>query len=131
MVEPCHAYLGYYTDKNKKKIALLETTITGWVNLPELDHHYDAATGLLEEKYYQKISKYLDDKQKAKYLAGGMPLDEIKKDVANTLFDRASEYQKENYQKNKALFADTSQMTYRMLVIDDLRKHVAPIPAEN
>ena len=131
MVEPCHAYLGYYTDKNKKKIALLETTITGWVNLPELDNHYDAATGLLEEKYYQKISKYLDDKQKAKYLAGGMPLDEIKKDVANTLFDRASEYQKENYQKNKALFADTSQMTYRMLVIDDLRKHVAPIPAEN
>lgn len=131
MVEPCHAYLGYYTDKNKKKIALLETTITGWVNLPELDNHYDAATGLLEEKYYQKISKYLDDKQKAKYLAGGMPLDEIKKDVANTLFDRASEYQKENYQKNKALFADTSQMTYRMLVIDDLRKHVAPIPAED
>ena len=128
-VEPCHAYLGYYTDKSKKRIALLETTITGWVNLPELDEHYNETTGLLEDKYYQKISKYLTDKQKNNYEAGSMTLDEIKKVVSNNLFDRATEYQKANYENNKTFFTDTLQPTYRMLDIEELRKHVSPIPA--
>ena len=56
-----------------------------------------------------------------------MTLDQIKKAVANSLFDRASEYQKENYEKNKALYSDTTQMVYQMLVVDELRKQVAPI----
>lgn len=128
-VEPCHAYLGYYTDKSKRKLALLETTITGWVNLPELDGHYDETTGLLDDIYYQKIARYLSEKQKKSYEAGGMALADIKKAVANNLFDRATEYQKDNYQNNKNLFSDTLQPTYRMLVIEDLRKHVLPIPA--
>lgn len=29
-IAPCHAYLGYYTDKNRKRLNLLETTITAW-----------------------------------------------------------------------------------------------------
>lgn len=128
-VDPCHAYLGYYTDKSKKKIALLETTITGWVNLPELDAHYDEQTGLLDEKYYNKVSKYMTDKQKAVYETGSMSLDEIKKAVSNTLFDRASEYQKENYKLNKSLYTDAAQPSYQMLVIDELRKQISPIPA--
>jgi hypothetical protein len=128
-VDPCHAYLGYYTDKTKKKIALLETTITGWVNLPDLDIHYDETTGLLEEKYYNKISKYLTEKEKASYEAGKMSLEEIKKAVSNNLFDRATEYQKENYKNNKDLYTDPNQQTYQMLVIDELRKQIAPIPA--
>lgn len=128
-VDPCHAYLGYYTDKSKKKIALLETTITGWVNLPELDEHYDAESGLLEEKYYAKISKYLNDRQKATYEAGKMTLEEIKKAVANNLFDRAADYQKENYKNNRLLYSDTSQQMYRMLVIDEMRPLISPIPA--
>lgn len=128
-VEPCHAYLGYYTDKSKKKIALLETTITGWVNLPELDDHYIDSTGLLDEAYYMKISKYLTEKQQKTYESGSMSLVDIKKAVSNNLFDRASEYQKENYNNNKSFFTDSLQPTYRMLVIEDLRKHVSPIPA--
>ncbi len=128
-VEPCHAYLGYYTDKSKKKIALLETTITGWVNLPELDEHYNEETHLLEDKYYERIAKYLSDKQKVSYEAGKMTLDEIKKAVANNLFDRASDYQKENYKNNKDLFTDTSQQMYRMLIIDEMRNLISPIPA--
>jgi len=128
-VDPCHAYLGYYTDKSKKKIALLETTITGWVNLPELDEHYDAESGLLEEKYYAKISKYLNDRQKATYEAGKMTLEDIKKAVANNLFDRAADYQKENYKNNRLLYSDTSQQMYRMLVIDEMRPLISPIPA--
>lgn len=128
-VDPCHAYLGYYTDKTKKKIALLETTITGWVNLPDLDDHYDAESGMLEEKYYNKISKYLTDKQKESCLAGKMTLDDIKKAVANNLFDLASEYQKDNYKNNKSLYSDPNQQSYQMLVIDELRQQIAPIPA--
>lgn len=126
-VDPCHAYLGYYSDKSKKKIRTLETTITGWVNLPELDSHFDAETGKLDETAYNKISRYLGDKDKERCQAGQMTLDQIKKAVANNLFDRASEYQKENYEKNKALYSDTTQMVYQMLVVDDLRKQVAPI----
>lgn len=128
-VEPCHAYLGYYTDKSKKKIAILETTITGWVNLPELDAHFDADKGVLEDKYYAKISRYLTEKQKAKYTSGAMTLEELKRAVSDNLFDRAAEYQKENYQNNKALYTDTSQKLYKMLVIDELRSQVSPIPA--
>ena len=128
-VDPCHAYLGYYTDKTKKKIELLETTITGWVNLPELDNHFNEETGLLDETYFDKISKYLTEKQKNTYLAGKMTLDDIKKAVSNNLFDRATDYQKENYNINKALYTDTTQQTYQMLVIEELRKQRAPIPA--
>lgn len=128
-VEPCHAYLGYYTDKTRKKIALLETTITGWVNLPELDNHYDEEKGKLEEKYYNKISKYLSDKQKADYEKEGMPLEDLKKDVSNNLFDRASEYQKENYNNNKDMYTDSAQAMYQMLVVEEIRKQISPIPA--
>ncbi|MCR4815797.1 MAG: hypothetical protein K5842_01260 [Bacteroidales bacterium] len=128
-VEPCHAYLGYYTDKNKKKIALLETTITGWVNLPELDNHFDAENNSLEELYYNRISKYLSDKQQARYKNGEMTLEDIKKAVSDNLFDRASEHQKENYQNNKNLYTDTTQRMYQMLVVDELRKLISPIPA--
>ena len=128
-VDPCHAYLGYYTDRNKKNIALLETTITGWVNLPELDKHVNAATGMLEDKYFAKVSRYMSEADRARYKAGNMTLDELKHAVANVLFDRASEYEKDNFMNNKALYADSSQMTYQMLVVDELRKQVSPIPA--
>lgn len=129
-VDPCHAYLGYYTDKSKKKIALLETTITGWVNLPELDSHFDADSNKLETKYYDKISKYLTDKQREKYDEGTMSLEELKQNVSNNLFDRASDYQKENYANNKELYTDRTQSLYQMLIIDELRKQVSPIPSE-
>ncbi len=127
-VEPCHAYLGYYTDKSHKKIALLETTITGWVNLPELDKHVDAETGRLEDKYFNKVARYLSEEQKKRWQEGSMTLDELKKAVANTLFDRAAEYQADNYANNKKYFEDTTQVTYQMLVVGDLRKQVLPIP---
>ena len=128
-VDPCHAYLGYYTDKTKKKIALLETTLTGWVNLPELDNHIDSNTGRLEERYFNKVAKYLSEKQKKSYLEGEMTLEELKMAVSNNLFDRASSYQKENHKNNMQLYNDPSQVTYQMLVVDELRNKVSPIPS--
>lgn len=128
-VDPCHAYLGYYTDKTKKKIALLETTLTGWVNLPELDNHIDSNTGKLEERYFNKVAKYLSEKQKKSYLEGNMTLEELKMAVSNNLFDRASTYQKENNKNNMQFYNDPTQVTYQMLVVDELRNKVSPIPS--
>ncbi len=128
-VEPCHAFLGYYTDKSRKKIATLETTITGWVNLPELDKYYDAEKGLLEESAYKKIERYMSDKDKERYKTGKMSLEDIKKAVSNTLFDRATEYKQESYTKNKSLFSDSTQTSYQMLVVEELRKQISPIQA--
>ena len=127
-VDPCHAYLGYYTDKTKKNISLLETTITGWVNLPELERHLNP-DGKIEERYFNKVAKYLSDSERAKYEAGSMSIEDLKKAVADNLFDRATQYEQDNYQSNKALYSDTSQMTYQMLVVDELRRQVSPIPA--
>lgn len=129
-VDPCHAYLGYYTDKTKKKINLLETTITGWVNLPELETHFDSVTCQLDDASFNKISRYLTPKELEKYKSGTMTLDELKKDISNNLFDRALDYQKENYANNKELYSDTSQKLYSMIVIDEMRKQILPIPAE-
>ena len=58
-----------------------------------------------------------------------MTLEDIKKAVANNLFDRAADYQKENYKNNRLLYSDTSQQMYRMLVIDEMRPLISPIPA--
>lgn len=99
------------------------------MNLPELDKHYDVESGRLDDDSYNKIARYLNDKDKARYQEGKMTLEEIKKSVSNTLFDRASEYQRESYEKNKALFADSTQMSYQQLVVSDLRKQVSPIPS--
>lgn len=128
-VEPCHAYLGYYTDKKHTNVKLLETTITKWVNLPELDKHYDTVTHQLEPKYFDKVSPYLSDKDRARYDEGKLSLYDLKLAVSNTLFDRATAYQEENYEANKAHYSDTSQNLYQMLVVEELRNLVLPIPA--
>lgn len=128
-VEPCHAYLGYYTDKKHTQVKLMETTITNWVNLPELDKHYDTVSHQLEPQYFNKVSPYLSDNARARYEEGKLTLHDLKVDVSNTLFDRATTYQQENYNANKELFSDTSQNAYQMLVVEELRKLVLPIPA--
>ena len=129
-VEPCHAYLGYYTDKSKKDIALLETTIIGWVNFPELDKAVDPKTGRLAEAQYKKISKYLTAEQKQDYESGKMSYDELKKAVSKATFDKATEYDKETYTTNKAHFADSNTYNYQMLNVAELRKVVQPIRRE-
>ena len=126
-VEPCHAYLGYYTDKRRKKIALLETTITGWVDFPALNRSIDTITGLPSEEKYNSVKRFLTEKQQQKYAEGKMDFTELKKAVADSLFRRATDYNQEKYEMNKPHFADTSDMTYQQLIIEDLRELVQPI----
>ena len=125
-VEPCHAYLGYYTDKNRKKIELLETTITAWVNFPELQRNL-AADGTLPQASFDKVKKYLSESDAERYLSGQMSFDKLKLNVARSLFDKASQYDRETYNANRAHFADPDAITYQQLDIEQLRKVVQPI----
>lgn len=126
-VEPCHAYLGYYTDNKRKNLELLETTITGWVNFPDLDKSANSNNGLPSAEKYQSVSKYLTAKQQAQYNEGKMDLNQLKMAVADSLFRRASSYNQERYKSNIVHFQDTSTLNYQQLVIEDLRKLVQPI----
>ena len=125
-VEPCHAYLGYYTDKQRKKISLLETTITSWVNLPELESSLDS-TGRLPESQLARISKYLTESDMTAYEEGRIAFEQLKVAVAKSLFDKATEYDRETFLANQPHFADTNTITYQQLDIEQLRTQVRPI----
>lgn len=125
-VEPCHAYLGYYTDKNRKNISLLETTITSWVNFPALDRTVDSL-GRLPDQQFDKISKYLSDRDRAAYLSGQMDYSGLKTAVARSLFEKATEYDRETYNANRTHFADSASITFQQLDIEQLRQVVQPI----
>ena len=128
-VEPCHAYLGYYKDKNRRKIGLLETTITGWVDLPALERSVDAS-GKLPDKSIEKIKKYVTDEQIQQFQSGAITLDELERLITASLFKKASEYNLEQYKNNQPFFADSSTYGYQQLIIEDLRSQVQPIRRE-
>lgn len=125
-VEPCHAYLGYYTDRQRKQIALLETTITSWVNFPELERSLDAE-GRLPDAQWKKVRKFLSEKEATAYTEGRLSFEELKVAVARSLFEKATEYDRETWQNNRAHFADSSAITYQQLDIEQLRPLVQPI----
>jgi len=135
-VEPCHAYLGYYTDKNRKHLKLLETTITSWVDFPALTRNYEEtlaanpnATGQnrISPAMNAKYSRYLTADQKKKWEQGSMSLEELKRAVAHHLFEKATEYNQDNYKNNKKHFVSPADMQYQQLDIENLRKIVQPI----
>jgi hypothetical protein len=129
-VEPCHAYLGYYTDKTKNaKIELLETTITAWVNFPELEKSLDEA-GRLPDEQLEKISKYLSQKQLDEYKDGKMTFEQLKIAVARSLFSQANKYDLETYTNNKYKFENPDSLSYQQLDIEKLRQLVRPLYSE-
>ncbi len=125
-IEPCHAYLGCYLNRNKSNILLLETTITSWVNFPALAKSLDE-NGRLSDKEYNKIKKYLSTSQQNAYASGKLSFDQLKIAVARSLFDRAVNYKVESYNQNKALFNDPDNTSYQQLDIEQLRRMVQPI----
>ena len=125
-VEPCHAYLGYYTDRKQSNIHLLETTITSWVNFPQLDKAA-SADGILPDSELDKLSKYLSPEQIQQHRDGSLPLEKLKVLVARSLFDKAQQYNLETWQQNWQHFADTNNIPYQQLDIETLRKQVQPV----
>lgn len=135
-VEPCHAYLGYYTSRQRQQVQLLETTITGWVNFPSLTREYrDAASRRPDAAPYQCLSaqtnrkycQYLSNAELQRWKSGQMSFEEFKHAVAHQLFLTATEYDTYNYQTNKAAFDDPENQRYQRLDIEQLRKIVRPI----
>lgn len=135
-VVPGHAYLGYYTDKNRKNIKLLETTVSQWVNLPLLTRYYEQtlaanpeATGSdrLPMDVWNKYKGYLTSEERARWTKGDMTIDELKRCVSHNLFIKATEYKVKDYETNKANFVDNQNTKYQMLDIEQLRAFVQPI----
>ena len=56
-----------------------------------------------------------------------MKFNELKRTIARSLFDKASEYDRDTYNTNREHFADTTSITYQQLDIEQLRKQVQPI----
>lgn len=128
-VEPCHAYLGYYTErKGEKNIQLLETTFTGNVNLPELERRLDD-NGRLPDEQFNKIAKYLTDKQRQDWQEGRMTFAQLKVAIARTLFEQATRHNQEDYNLNRKNFEDPDNLSYQQLDIEKLRQIVQPLPA--
>lgn len=125
-VEPCHAYLGYYTDKGRRHLELMETTITSWVNFPQLERALDGDGHLPQDKL-EKISKYLSANELQRWNEGRMTFEELKLTVARSLFEKASEYNRETWEANREHFADTANRAYQQLDIERLRGMVQPI----
>ena len=125
-VEPCHAYLGYYTDKNRRDVALLETTITSWANLPELERSLND-DGTLPQEQLDKVSKYLSERQLREWHEGRLGLEGLKDAIARSLFSKAMEYDRETYNTNRQHFADSTAIGFQQLDIEQLRQRVQPI----
>lgn len=129
-IDPCHAYIGYYTDKNRKRLNLLETTITAWVNFPALDRAYrpDAeGADRLPMEQYNRVSKYLNTVQRRQWEAGTLSLEGLKQAVAHSLFIKASNQNIETHAQNRAHYADPDNIQYQQLDIEQLRKFVSPV----
>ena len=125
-VEPCHAYLGYYTDKKRNDIALLETTVTSWVNLPDLRRSL-LPDGTLPQPQLAKIAKYLSEKQLQDWNNGQLTFDQLTDAVARSLFEKASSYNRETHNANRHLFADPANISCQQLDIELLRQKVQPV----
>ena len=135
-VEPCHAYLGYYTDNHRRKLQLMETTMTSWVDFPALTRNYnETMQNNPQAKGAERISaamnakypKYLSAADKKRWEEGTLSFESFKRAVAHTIFVKATDYDKENYKNNRKYFTNSSNPTYQQLDIELLRKMVQPI----
>ena len=135
-VEPCHAYLGYYTDNHRRKLQLMETTMTSWVDFPALTRNYNEtmqnnpqAKGAerISAAMNAKYTKYLSAADKKRWEEGTLSFESFKRAVAHTIFVKATDYDKENYKNNRKYFTNPSNPTYQQLDIELLRKMVQPI----
>lgn len=130
-VEPSHAYLGFYKDKSKKKLVLLETTLAGNVDIVAIDDKVDTASGLLPLEVLDKYKKYLTEKDIEKYLAGTTTLEQLKRTISRTNFNNAINYNIKRYNENKKYFSQPNNHNYQKLDISELRQLVLPIQSRS
>jgi PKD repeat protein len=120
IIVPGHMYLGYYTVQDKSKIALLETTAVGEVDLAEI---YVGAPFTNLSKYRALIS----DNTWNSYMSGLTTLDAVKKEISYNHFVEATNYQIDNFNSYHSKFSDPNNYDYKFFDIEALRKIVQPI----
>lgn len=139
-VEPCHAYLGYYTDSRRKNVKLLETTMTSWTDFPTLTKDYQETMAAhpdaqgadrISKTMNTRYGKYLSAADLKKWEEGKLSFEEFKRAISHTIFVKATEYDQDNYNANKKLFTSSDNLQYQMLDIENLRKVVQPINSSN
>lgn len=123
-IEPAHAYLGYYKDKKGKKMALLETTLAGYVNLSKINENGDRDQIMRQLSRY---SKYMKNNELQKYSNGLMSAKKVKESISRESFRIATNYDIERFNKHKLLYNNPHKNTYSMLDINELREKVQPI----
>ena len=126
-IEPKHAYLGYYKDKKNKKMALLETTIAGNINLSAINDNGDRDQ---ISRQLSRYRKYMKNNELQKYNSGLMSARRVKESISRESFRIATNYDIERFNKNKNLYNDPQKTTYSMLDINELREKVQPIVRE-
>ena len=126
-IEPSHAYIGYYKDKKRKKMALLETTLAGNINLSYINDHGDPST---ISRQLSRYSKYMKYNELQKYNDGRMSLKRVKVNISRESFRLATNYNIERFKKNKKRYNDPRYNSYSMLDINELREKVQPIVRE-
>lgn len=118
---PGHMYLGYYTDKDKSKLRLLETTKVGNVNLAEI---YE------DTQYVYNLSKYSDyisNQTWNDYFSGNISLNAVKREISYNSFIEATDYRIDDYNNNISKFNDPNNHNFKVFDIETLRKIVQPI----
>ena len=123
-IEPAHAYLGYYKDKKNKKMALLETTLAGNVNLASIN---DNGNPEQTARQLSRYRKYMKNDELQKYRSGLLSAKKVKEIISRESFRRATNFDIERFKKNKHLYNDPQKNTYAMLDINELREKVQPI----
>ena len=126
-IEPSHAYIGYYKDKKKKKMALLETTLAGNVNLSSIDEHGEPAQIIQQLSRY---SKYMKNNEMQRYKEGLISLKKVKENISQESFRIATNYNIQRFSKNKKLYDNHNNASYSKLDINELREKVQPIVRE-
>ena len=126
-IEPSHAYIGYYKDKKKKKMALLETTIAGNINLSSINESGDPE---LISRQLSRYTKYMKHNEMQKFNQGLISAKKVKESISRESFGIATNYNIERFIKNKKLYNDPRYSSYSMLDINELREKVQPIVRE-
>ena len=98
-IELAHAYLGYYKDKKNKKMALLETTLAGNVNLASINEN-----GSPEQisRQLSRYRKYMKNNELQKYNNGLISAKKVKESISRESFRRATNFDIERFNKTNA-----------------------------
>lgn len=113
---PEHMFLGYYTNVEKTKIQLLETTEVGSVSLIDI-----TADSFTDYASYVSLDDFIG------YQNGSLSLDDYKAAVSKGTFQTATSVKNAYWNSNIEKFNNNEEFMFQILDIDALRVFVQPL----